>query len=101
MSPPRGLDPNKNIPLNIFLRQEIEQLQRVLDIVRKTMNDMVAAIDGTIIMTAELVGAINQVYDFLDLVPIVNQTQSNEWILKLINTNLLRAIIIKRVKIDS
>ena len=59
MSPPRGLDPNKNIPLNIFLRQEIEQLQRVLDIVRKTMNDMVSAIDGTIIMTAELVDAIN------------------------------------------
>lgn len=24
MHPPRGLDPTKNIPLNIFLRQEIE-----------------------------------------------------------------------------
>jgi len=36
----------------------------VLNIVRKTMLDMVAAIDGTIIMTADLVNAINMVYDF-------------------------------------
>lgn len=64
MQVPRGLDPTKNIPLSIFLRQEIEQFQVVLGIVRKTMNDMVAAIDGTIIMTAGLVEAINQVYDF-------------------------------------
>ena len=36
----------------------------MLNIVRKTMLDMVAAIDGTIIMTADLVNAINMVYDF-------------------------------------
>jgi len=59
MPVPRGLDPNKNVPLAIFLRQEIEQLQVVLDIVRKTMTDMVQAIDGTMTMTAELVDAIN------------------------------------------
>jgi dynein heavy chain len=64
MHVPRGLDPTKNVPLNIFLRQEIEQLQHVIGIVRKTMLDMVAAIDGTIIMTADLVNAINMVYDF-------------------------------------
>jgi len=64
MTIPRGLDPNKNVPLNVFLRQEIEQLQTVLSIVRKTMNDMVAAIEGTIIMTADLVNAINMVFDF-------------------------------------
>lgn len=64
MQIPRNLDPTKNVPLNIFLRQEIEQLQSVLNIVRKTMNDMVAAIEGTIIMTADLVDAINQVFDF-------------------------------------
>lgn len=52
------------MPLSIFLRQEIEQLQVVLDIVRKTMTDMVQAIDGTMTMTAELVDAINQVFDF-------------------------------------
>lgn len=50
------------MPLNIFLRQEIEQIQAVLDIVRRTMSDMVQAIEGTIIMTGELVDAINQVY---------------------------------------
>ena len=63
MQVPRGLSKDKNIPLDIFLRQEIEHLQTVLDIVRRTMNDMVAAIEGTIIMTADLVDAINQVYD--------------------------------------
>jgi dynein heavy chain len=47
------------VPLVIFLRQEIEQLQIVLNIVRKTMHDMVQAIDGTMTMTAELVDAIN------------------------------------------
>lgn len=64
MPTPKGLDPQKNIPLNIFLRQEIEQLQTVLNIVRKTMSDMVSAIEGTIIMTADLVNAINMVFDF-------------------------------------
>ena len=34
----------------------------MLNIVRTTMTDMVQAIEGTIIMTAELVDAINQVY---------------------------------------
>jgi len=41
MQIPRGLAADKNVPLNIFLRQEIEQLQTVLDIVRTTMSDMV------------------------------------------------------------
>jgi dynein heavy chain len=62
---PRGLtDVGKNIPLNVFLFQEIQRLQRVLDIVRTTMQDMVLAIDGQIIMTAELVDCINAVSDF-------------------------------------
>jgi hypothetical protein len=38
------------------------------------MNDMVAAIEGTIIMTADLVDAINQVYDFR--VPVKWQFQA-------------------------
>jgi dynein heavy chain len=51
---PKGLpDVGKNIPLNVFLFQEIQRLQRVLDIVRTTMNDMVLAIDGSISMTPE------------------------------------------------
>jgi dynein heavy chain len=51
------------VPLTIFLAQEIEQFQHVLGLVRKTMMDMVAAIDGTIIMTADLVNAISMIYD--------------------------------------
>lgn len=46
---PKALtDTGKNVPLNVFLFQEIQRLQRVLDIVRTTMNDMVLAIDGQI-----------------------------------------------------
>jgi len=63
MQVPRGLDPNKNIPLYVFLRQEIEQLQVVLNIVRTMMHEMVQAIDGTMTMTAELVDAINKIFD--------------------------------------
>ena len=51
ISIPSGLDPKMNIPLNIFLRQEIEQFQRVLDIVRSSCTAIVDAIAGNIIMT--------------------------------------------------
>ena len=37
-------------PLNIFLRQEIDRMQRVITIVRNTLSDLKLAIDGTIIM---------------------------------------------------
>lgn len=36
----------------------------MLTIVRRTMIDMIDAIDGTIIMTPEIVDAINAVFDF-------------------------------------
>ena len=52
------------VPLNIFLRQEIEWFQLILNIVRKTMIDMIDAIDGTISMTADIVASIDAVYDF-------------------------------------
>jgi len=52
------------IPLNIFLRQEIERFQMILTIVRTTMISMIDAIDGTVIMTADLVDSINAIYDF-------------------------------------
>jgi dynein heavy chain, axonemal len=61
-APPR-VDPTKSIPLSVFLRQEIQQLQKILDIVRTMLSDMVKAIDGEIIMTPELVTAINNMYD--------------------------------------
>ena len=58
ISIPQGLDPKMNIPLNIFLRQEIEQFQVVLDIVRFSCNQIVEAIKGNIIMTEDIVTAI-------------------------------------------
>lgn len=64
---PKGLgEPGKNdlVPLNIFLSQEIQRFQNVLSIVRRTMVDMMDAIDGTIIMTTEIVDSINAVFDF-------------------------------------
>lgn len=52
------------MPLNIFLKQELERFQKILDIVRHTMVSMVDAIDGTTIMTPEIVDSITAVYDF-------------------------------------
>ena len=40
----------KNTPMNIFLRQEIERMQKVIGTVRSTLKDLILAIDGTIIM---------------------------------------------------
>jgi len=62
---PKSLsDTGKNIPLNVFLFQEIQRLQLVLGIVRTTMTNMVLAIDGQIIMTPLLVDCIAAVGDF-------------------------------------
>lgn len=38
-------------PLNIFLKQEIDRMQRVIFTVRITLTDLKLAIDGTIIMS--------------------------------------------------
>lgn len=58
------MDPTKQVPLTIFLKQEIAQFQKILDIVRTMMSDMVKAIDGEVVMTPDLVIAINNMYDF-------------------------------------
>ena len=37
--------------MNIFLRQEIDRMQKVITVVRSTLQDLQLAIEGTIIMS--------------------------------------------------
>jgi dynein heavy chain len=41
-------------PINIAFRQEIDVLQRILNVVRQTLQDLQLAIDGTIVMSDDL-----------------------------------------------
>lgn len=64
MRGPRGLsDVGLKIPLNVFLFQELERFQKVLTKARTTMKSIIAAVDGTIIMTPDIVSAIGAIYD--------------------------------------
>jgi dynein heavy chain len=49
--------------MNIFLRQEIDRMQKVIASVRRTLNDLKLAIDGTIIMNETLRDALDAMYD--------------------------------------
>ena len=50
-------------PLNIFLRQEIDRMQRVIATVRSTLTDLKLAIEGTIIMSENLRDALDNMFD--------------------------------------
>ena len=54
---------NPLTPLNIFLRQEIDRMQKVIATVRRTLIDLKLAIDGTIIMNENLRNALDFIYD--------------------------------------
>ncbi|CAH8594477.1 unnamed protein product [Schistosoma turkestanicum] len=50
-------------PLHIFLRQEVDRMQRVISSVRTTLTDLQLAIDGTIIMSENLRDALDNIFD--------------------------------------
>ncbi|KAK6967902.1 dynein heavy chain 8 axonemal, partial [Biomphalaria glabrata] len=50
-------------PLNIFLRQEIDRMQKIITIVRLTLGDLKLAIEGTIIMSENLRDALDNLFD--------------------------------------
>ncbi|XP_061708954.1 dynein axonemal heavy chain 8 [Cydia pomonella] len=47
----------------IFLRQEIDRMQKVIGLVRTTLRDLLLAIDGTIIMNEALRNSLDSIYD--------------------------------------
>ncbi|XP_036448538.1 LOW QUALITY PROTEIN: dynein heavy chain 5, axonemal [Colossoma macropomum] len=50
-------------PMTIFLRQEIDRMQKIIGCVRSTLTDLKLAIDGTIIMSEDLRDALDSMYD--------------------------------------
>ncbi|KAF5296158.1 hypothetical protein FQA39_LY12612 [Lamprigera yunnana] len=51
------------LPINIFLRQEIDRIQKVIKTVQSTLCDLKLAIDGTIVMSNDLKMALDSMYD--------------------------------------
>ncbi|OQS07437.1 dynein heavy chain [Thraustotheca clavata] len=51
------------IPLNIFLYQEIQRLQRVISKVRTMLSQLQMAIRGEVVMTEELSGTLDAIFD--------------------------------------
>ena len=51
------------LPMNILLRQEIDRMQIILTIVRRTLTDLKMAIEGSIIMNEDLKATLDAMYD--------------------------------------
>jgi dynein heavy chain len=52
-----------SIPLNIFLYQEVQRLQAAIDRVKLTLNVVMQAIRGEVVVTSEVMDAINAIFD--------------------------------------
>merc|ERR1711871_843263 len=50
-------------PLNIFLFQELQRLQNIIGIVRSNLHNVASAIDGTVVMTTDLLEDLNSIFD--------------------------------------
>merc|ERR1719498_1353346 len=61
--PPNCSDKGFAAPLNIFLFQELQRLQNIIRIVRSNLNDIYMAIEGTVVMTTDLLDDLNSVFD--------------------------------------
>jgi len=51
------------IPLNIFLFQEVQRLQKVIKMTREDLLSLQLAIKGEVVMTEQLQAALNDIYD--------------------------------------
>uniref|UniRef100_T1GRE4 Dynein heavy chain C-terminal domain-containing protein n=1 Tax=Megaselia scalaris TaxID=36166 RepID=T1GRE4_MEGSC len=51
------------LPMNIFLRQEIDRMQKVIKRVQSSLSDLKLAIDGTIVMSPALKESLDAMYD--------------------------------------
>ena len=51
------------VPLNIFLYQEVQRFQNAIDKVRSTLEIVMQAIRGEVVVTAEIMDSINAIFD--------------------------------------
>jgi len=61
--PPGTPDKGFNAPLNIFLFQELQRLQNIIQIVRVNLKSISMAIDGTVVMTTDLLADLGSIFD--------------------------------------
>jgi len=61
--PPRVEEKGFGAPLNIFLFQELQRLQNIISIVRSNLVNVASAIDGTVVMTTDLLEDLHSIFD--------------------------------------